>query len=312
MGINNSRYFYHATTRKLITIFGVLFNDIRIARTLTDGTLANVTRVPIAYGPRAKFLEAIKKRQGENLEIKLPRMSYELTSITYDAESKLNSTNKRRFSTADGSSTSAREVPYTLGFDLTILGRTLDDMFQIAEQILPMFTPDYTVAINDISGPGTTTDIPFVLSGLAMSDEYEGDFIATRPITWTLSFTTKAKYLGAINEAKIILRVEAALRDLETQGFFEKIVEKVDDPTSFISSIDPNDEFEVVLAGAYPVEYVVGENVVGSVSGFGALVVQVNTNSIKVIHLENEFEDGEELEGQTSGESREIVSYELL
>ena len=103
------KYFYNKNIRNIVILFGTVFNDITIKRTLSNGTIQNTLKVPIAYGPAQKYLS--KLDQGElfsandsqgNADLKghvgmvLPRMSFEITTMTYDTTRKLQSTKKIR------------------------------------------------------------------------------------------------------------------------------------------------------------------------------------------------------------------------
>jgi hypothetical protein len=325
MGVaGNNSYFYYATTRKLVSVFGAFFNDIYTARKLSDGTLANVIRVPLSYGPRSKFLTRILENpngENESVSIKLPRMSFQITGISYDSTSKLNSINRRKFC-VDGNENLRDSAyigtPYILTFELNIFSRTQDDALQILEQIIPVFRPEYTVSIKDIEGPGTTSDVPFTLTDITLSDEFEGDFIPARPIIYTLTFTARTKYVGALVRQGIIERAMVNFRSPETKEFLgEKVVEKVDEPKSFISDINPDDFYEITFTDNV-VQYQVGENILGESSGYAGIIKQVNNNKVIIYKLENMFEYddeegiGENLIGVKSGEISTISSIKLL
>ena len=50
------KQFYHETIRKVVVAFGTLFNDIHLVRKDNNGTITQSMKVPLAYGPRQKFL----------------------------------------------------------------------------------------------------------------------------------------------------------------------------------------------------------------------------------------------------------------
>jgi len=328
MGVaGTDSYFYYGTTKKLVAVFGAFFNDIYTGRKLGDGTLANMSRVPLSYGPRSKFLARITEMPDidskPGISIKLPRMSFEITGISYDSTSKLNNLNRRKFCVPGDENlrdSAFTAVPYNITFELNIFARTQDDALQIMEQILPTFRPDYTVAIKDIEGPGTVTDVPFMLTDIALSDDYEGDLLPVRPIIYTLSFTAKVKYMGAIKRQGIIERAMVNFRDPETEKFIgEKVVVKTDAPTEFISTIDPDAEYEIEFNNPYQgITFTVGENVIGEDSGYGGVVKEVTGSSIIVHRLENMYDFdatyglGENLIGSVSGEIEQISSITLL
>jgi hypothetical protein len=315
MGIANESYYYYKTTRKIVSVFGAMFNDIYTARELEDGTLTNMARVPLSYGPRSKFLSRIREENrldSPKIGIRLPRMSFEITSMDYDTEAKLNRLNRRKFDVAGSSEvvdTAYAPVPYNLGFELNIMARTQDDALQILEQIIPLFTPEYTISVKDIEGPGTTTDVPFSLESISMSDDYEGDFNDPRTLIYTLSFSAKVRYLGSLSRLGIIRRAITSFLDLDHGGFYEKVVVKEDEPKHFVSTIDNRDTYQITLDSS-AVGYVENETVIGETSGYGALTTSVSSDSVNVKYLENTLILGENLIGETSGESLPILDVQ--
>jgi len=90
-------YFYNKTIRKTVSVFGSLFNNIQVRKTSGDRVLS-ATKVPLAYGPLEKFLariDELEKLEEQAIAIKLPRMSFEISDISYDSSQKLNKGNKR-------------------------------------------------------------------------------------------------------------------------------------------------------------------------------------------------------------------------
>lgn len=212
-----SSYFYNQTLKKAVAVFGTLFNNMKTKR---PGK--SEVRVPIAYGPREKFLARITAdtvaATDNTIAIKLPRMSFEITSIEFDSTSKLNKFNKRVFTqtTTDeidnteikSTKVVNQSVPYNISMQLNIFAKTQDDALQIFEQILPTFTPEYTVAVKDMEGPGSITDVPIVLNGTSFTDDYEGDFETRRTLVYTLDFTMKVRFAGGVSDGKIIRTID--------------------------------------------------------------------------------------------------------
>lgn len=211
-------YFYNATVRKTVAVFGSLFNNIYTGKTVS-GKLTNVVRVPLSYGPRERFLVRIRDADNSkhaDVAIRLPRMSFEITSISYDQTATLNRNNIRTFSIQGDNSAKTivrQATPYLLGMQLSILADNQDSGLQILEQILPSFRPEYTISVKNMEGPDTLTDVPVVLNGVTLQDDYEGDFESgRRSIIYTLDFTVKIKFVGPItNKAKIIKSVTVDL-----------------------------------------------------------------------------------------------------
>lgn len=195
--------YYNETIRQAVAVFGSLFNNIVIRR--KDGT---VVPVAIAYGPRSKWMEAHKELEADNemFEKLLPRMSYEVVAMNYDQMRKI--TNKQKvIGKSDTSLTRvAAPVPYSLDFSLYIQTKNLNDGWQIVEQILPFFTPAYTVKVmhypqdQDSDTPIYTNqyDMPFVLNAVTWVDDWTGDIGDRRVVEWTLEFNTKVWMSGPL------------------------------------------------------------------------------------------------------------------
>lgn len=212
-------YFYNKSLKTIVAVFGTLFNNISIAK-LINGKMQGISRVPLTYAPRQKFLARLASFDPNSpidVAVRLPRMSFEITSIQYDAGSKLNRLNNTLYPISETNNIEKARVyqstPYILGVQLNILARHQDDALQCVEQILPYFNPEYSITVKDLEGPGSRTDIPITLQGVSFQDDYEGDFQASRrTIIYTLDFTIRVKFTGPFDQrAKIIKWVEARM-----------------------------------------------------------------------------------------------------
>ena len=188
-------YFYHEIIKKTVIAFGTLFNDIHVRHDDGAGNVISDVKVPVAYGPRQKFLARITQQAELNkaTQITLPRISFEITNISYDPSRKASIT--QTFKAKDVNNDKMKKVfmpvPYNLGFDLNILVKLQDDGLQILEQILPFFQPSFNISIDLVQSIGEKRDIPMVLQNITQSDDYEGDFVTRRALIYTLSFTAK-------------------------------------------------------------------------------------------------------------------------
>jgi hypothetical protein len=245
-----SGHFYHATIRRVVSVFGTLFNNISVVRKDGTGKVVNVTRVPLAYGPKQKFLARLDEQPDLNstkVAIKLPRMSFEIISITYDATIKTNRNNMLTITDTAGAQRAVRNyAPYRIGFQLSIMAKNQDDALQCMEQILPYFQPEYTVTIKDLDDMNVKTDLPFVLTGIQMTDDYEGDFTNRRAIIYTLDFETRIRFYGPVSDRALIKDISINMNEgLDATRPLEKISITQETPTGpIITNIIPFTEFE--------------------------------------------------------------------
>ena len=205
--------FYHETTRKIVVAFGTLFNDIHLVRKDNSGVIQQSMKVPLAYGPRQKYLVRLADDPdlSKQTAVTLPRIGFEISGMSYDPSRKLQRVQK--FKKVKGAKASQLDtqympVPYNIDFELYILSKQSDDALQIVEQILPYFQPDYTVTINDNTDMGVKRDVPVILNSIAYEDDYQGDFASRRAIIYTLSFTAKFYLYGPVTSSKVIKTVQ--------------------------------------------------------------------------------------------------------
>ena len=191
--------FYFGTIRKYVIAFGNLFNDIYVQRLDSNGNRIQTLAVPLAYGPKEKWL--VRLVQDPNLDadvaITLPRMGFEITSLTYASQRKLSSTLRNsRLKTADLDRVDTQfvPVPYDINILLSIFVRNADDGAQILEQIVPYFRPEFVTNVRLIPEMGIVSDTPVVLQDVSIEDTYEGDFDTRRALIYNMNFSMKAYF----------------------------------------------------------------------------------------------------------------------
>ena len=199
---------YNRIIRKMVVGFGNLFDDITLVRYNPDMTEAERVIVPIAYATKEKY---VMRLQGDpnldkKVQITLPRMSFEMAGLSYDATRKQN-TNIKNFARASNDTIIAQynPVPYNFDFNLYIYVRNIEDGAQIVEHVIPYFTPDYTIKLNLIPEMGIIKEIPIILNSASQEIDYEGNAESeTRMIIWTLNFTVKGFIFGKTSNANLI------------------------------------------------------------------------------------------------------------
>ena len=84
--------FYHESIRKVIVSFGTMFNNINLVRKDNSGNISQSMKVPLAYGPREKFLVRLNEDADltKQVAITLPRIGFEIQNLEYDSARKLN------------------------------------------------------------------------------------------------------------------------------------------------------------------------------------------------------------------------------
>jgi hypothetical protein len=241
-----------------------MFNNIVVSRKTTEGVVDKRIKVPISYSPRDKLLARIET--DPNLRkpeaVSLPRMGFEVTSMTYAGERKLSTIQRYTVkSTTDPNKKNSvyAPVPYDINFQLSIMVKSAEDGTQILEQILPFFTPEWTNSVQLIDDLELKMDIPLVLISVSSEDTYDGDFETRRALIWTLDFTMKGYFYGPIKNKKII--------KFANVNFF------IDGFDTAIGSANTAEERITIQPGLVPTA-----NLAGTISSANTIVTGIGTS----------------------------------
>lgn len=199
---------YNEHIKRLVSIFGTLFNNLHVQRKDNAGVVAKDIRVPLSYGPKQKWLTRLEQDAEANrqTEISLPRMGFELSGLSYASGRKLATVNQnyKSASNNDYIVSQYNPVPYDFSFDLWIMSKNMDDGLMILEQIVPYFTPQFTVTIKESEDLSITKDVPIILKSINPQDNYEGTIEDRRVLIWDLKFTVESHLYPPVKNSKII------------------------------------------------------------------------------------------------------------
>jgi hypothetical protein len=221
-------HFYHAILRKSVAVFGTLFNELAVVRRNNDGIVKDYTKVPLSYGPKQKFLARLDQQlnlDDPKVALKLPRMSFEITNLSYDATTKVSALNRITTTSSENERSSVGQItPYTVDMQLNIIAKNQDDALQLLEQIVPYFQPTYTLSVKFIDDLDESFDVPINLNSITLQDDYEGDMTTRRSIIYTLDFSMKIKFFGPKSTIGTINTVAIDINDSTSYGFIEEVV----------------------------------------------------------------------------------------
>ena len=231
-------HFYNEAVAKTIKGFGTLFNNIEL-ETINpeDESIISKQKVPLAYGPRNKFIARLEENPTlRQVAIILPRIYFEMTGISYDSSRKTSPTKKILNSvetTSDQNAPLIKQyvpVPYNMEFEVGILAKSQADGLQILEQILPFFQPSFNITINFIPAMDEYKDVHINLNNIDYTDDWDDDFLQRRLITWTLRFTAKSYIYGPYTKADVIRKaiIFETAGGVETPRRAVKIVKEVE------------------------------------------------------------------------------------
>jgi hypothetical protein len=206
----SGEHFYYRTIRRNVIAFGTLFKDLQLVTYTNDASRTELKRirVPLMYGDKEDYYIRLKAAGVVPIptDLPLPRMMFRMDRLYYDAQRKQQS-QLQTFAGAGLGLINAQyvPVPYNIDFVLEVYVRNTEDGTQIIEQILPWFTPDFTLEMVFVDQLGLTKKVPIVLNAVNRSLENEGatDWTMRREV-WTLNFTMQSFIFGPTQGAGLI------------------------------------------------------------------------------------------------------------
>jgi len=206
-------HFKNDSVRKLVVAFGSLFNNVKLLQK-DENNNDRLIPVPLTYATKEKFVKRLTEPSSisdkTRVEISLPRMSFELVGLMFDPTRKLNKMNKRICHDGTNGSSMFAEVPYNFNFSVNVFTRNLEENFQIMEQILPYFSPEFVVSLK-MNSMHSSVDVPITIGTTTLTQEYEGDFSTRRFIVSTYQFVAKSFVYGPIKTEYIIKDIDITL-----------------------------------------------------------------------------------------------------
>ena len=209
MSLHN-KPFYHNQIRSYSQIFNKIFSNLDVIN--KDG---KVKPVPITHGPKEKW---VRRNNDDDLTkqpaMLLPRMSYEITSFNYSFKRKTIKNLNGFCFTKDGEELKVfSPAPWDIGFNLYIQTKTLDDMYQILEQILSRFNTVLNVNISIFKNSNLSYDIPITIDSVSPSDTYTGSLEENREIIYTISFIMPVYIFGEIFTKPLINNIQIEINN---------------------------------------------------------------------------------------------------
>jgi len=322
--------FYHRTIRKMVVVFGTLFNDLEIVRYTQAVVPKEKWKVPLTYSPKERFLTAITSDPNliKSINTIVPRMSFNLDSLEYDVNRKQVST-IRNFAKSDVNnsvSTQFLPVPYNFQFSLSIYVRNTEDGTQILEQILPFFTPDFNVTVDFIPEMDQKYNVPIILDSVSSTVEYEGGMSegSTRLILWDLTFTAKGFIWPPVETSKYIKTANTnSFIDLTTKDIQKVYVdyangngvfaqgETLRSNNTLFGTVDyfSNSSSGILIVTGANEIIKVGDKLTGDYTGASFNVVVTDVNSLNVVQIKTTTNPGTAILGDEFGFIETIKEY---
>jgi hypothetical protein len=220
--------FNNQSIRKLVVAFGSLFDQIYVTRKNdTTGVEENI-KVPITFASKEKFLRRLESNSSitdkVKTQINLPYLSFEMNTVVYDRNRKRN---KLRVATGiDESGLSYKsfaETPVDIEFRVYFYSRSMEEILQMAEQILPYFNPEFNIRIN-FNELYKDINVPINYRDFRILDDYEGALTNNRRILiGTMVFIANSYIFGEIKSGNPPTSTTLRIADLLTEDYIPPV-----------------------------------------------------------------------------------------
>lgn len=210
------QFFNQSITRMVATALMDFFGRISIEKFQTISVSGDdvfvqrkVIPVPIQWATREKWVEIVRSSAGRKamdpavrdmnpveMQWILPRISCNLTGLTFDASRRLQKTQQITDyinTSGDSIGTTYTGAPWTLDFEVATIARHLDDNLQIMEQILPYFAPTMSLNLN-LFDNRVSESIPITLTSVSMDNPTDLPEFEERVFTNIYSLQVKLNY----------------------------------------------------------------------------------------------------------------------
>jgi len=142
-----SEYYYHSNIKRQTIAFMDIFNEFKVRRWDKDGNVEKEIRVPIIFGSIERATYKNKEGKTVNRMISLPMIHIDMPEFSIDKDRTFAmKSNKFAYIFSKNPDPqyyydymSLLPYPYNFTYTVTILGKYIEDLMQLTEQIVPLF-----------------------------------------------------------------------------------------------------------------------------------------------------------------------------
>ncbi len=232
--------FAHDTTKRVIGAMASILDEIRF-----ENGRGEIQSVPLVFSSREKFLEKIRRKSDMDevtIDNVLPKIGFEVEGMNFAPE---RHTNPLGRISDDKGNWIYNRVPWDFSVAVYVAATRINDGNRIIEQIIPFFTPEFTVVIKDVPGLDLETNIPIVLNSVSLDFNNEGSFDSHRTLLWTLQFTVRGFFYQNIVTSNRIKKTIVDLNAMDYDRIYERLISSVEpedanqtDPHTIVDSVE--------------------------------------------------------------------------
>lgn len=200
-------YYFFNTIKKYIIGTLSLFDNIIVQK--SD---SRQFTVPVVFANKSRLNQYIATEFQKNRGAKvIPKIAVSISGMQFDTERKTNKISKIPLQYDGTANTTSiyNSVPYNWIIDVHIITRTLSDMFQILEQILPKFNPSVSININELPLVSNSSSVTILLNDVSLEIDSDLDEVGEqRYVRASLNLLLKGNIFMPIKDSKIIKQID--------------------------------------------------------------------------------------------------------
>lgn len=151
----NQSYYYYNSIRSQVVAFMSLFRNFKVIDAVDDNQTTpeyKETYLDLTYAPKERiYYESVyeKTLPKSDFDVKVPRFSTTISTISYDSSRALNYFRTRRIKQNSKQYDDRMPIPYNINMNLFILAKYEGHIFQIVENIVPFVSPYIIIRIKE-------------------------------------------------------------------------------------------------------------------------------------------------------------------
>lgn len=164
------QFYYNEIILKYILAFADVFNGVSVGVYNQTNNIYTTKKVPIITPNHDKYFDMYNNLHHNSISVNpnvklefsksLPIMSITDLNLQYDSNRQVSPLNILYNNTNH----TYMPVPYTLSLNLNINTSKYNDLFQIIEQILPLFSPQFAINIKPFEMCDSSISVPIVIT----------------------------------------------------------------------------------------------------------------------------------------------------
>ena len=233
-------WFFYSAIRAVSLQLCDAFTGLKVAKVDAEGNIKSWVDVPLNYGLKDKWYYWLNDKKQHHM---FPIMGLHLTQLQMDTNRAVQKQGKiRLLKNKDGSDVNPRlniremlaPSPWKITYQLAIASKTVIEVEQILEQILPFFNPFLMLNIPIIELP-FDYDAKVILGTVSPDTKDTLDMDESRPVNWTVELVVDAYLFKPVRDIstirKIILQYYDENHD-ENQVLTQAVIDGTKDPVT--------------------------------------------------------------------------------